>query len=272
MSHDPPVPRFLLRLAYDGTAYVGWQRQANGISIQQRLEEAAEPLAGAPVVATAAGRTDAGVHALAQAVHLNLPDRLTAEVVVRALNSRLPADIRVREATRVSDDLHARFSAIGKTYRYRWLLSAVGHPLLERDAWRVAPPLDVDAMQDAAARLVGTHDFAGLQSTGTAIETTVRTVTAVTLRRSTQEDARALGLLAGEGRLQLDITGSGFLRHMVRTIAGTLTDVGRGRWPATRVDEILDTHDRALAGATAPAHGLTLVEVCYSGRPGRPAT
>lgn len=257
------MPRYLLRIAYDGTAYVGWQRQANGVSIQQRLEEAAEPLAGVPIVATAAGRTDAGVHALAQAVHLDLPDGLTADVIVRALNSRLPADIRVREAARVADDFHARFSASTKTYRYRWLLSVVGHPLLERDAWRVAPPLNVEVMQDAAARLVGTHDFAGLQSSGTAIETTVRTVTSVTLHRASQEDARALGLLAGEGRLQLDIAGSGFLRHMVRAIAGTLTDIGRGRWPPARIDEILAGRDRGRAGPTAPAQGLTLVDVRY---------
>lgn len=257
------MPRYLLRIAYDGTAYVGWQRQNNGPSIQQRLEEAAAPLSAVPLVATAAGRTDAGVHALGQAVHLDLPDGLTADVVLRALNSRLPADIRVREVTRVADDVHARFAAVEKTYRYRWLLSAVGQPLAERDAWRVAPPLDVAAMQDAAGRLVGTHDFAGFQSTGTVIETTVRTISAVALHATFGDAAHRLDLGDGEGRLQLDITGTGFLRHMVRAIAGTLTDIGRGRWSASRIDEILSTRDRAHAGPTAPAQGLTLVSVRY---------
>jgi tRNA pseudouridine38-40 synthase len=257
------VPRFLLRLAYDGTCYVGWQRQLNGMSVQQRVEEALEPLAGGPASVVGAGRTDAGVHALGQAAHVDLPHAVPADVLVRALNSRLPADIRIRRAELVAGDVHARFSAVGKSYRYRWLVSRTGLPLLERDAWRVLPSLDLGAMRDAGDRLAGTHDFAGFQSTGTDIETTVRTLTSVSLCVTTVDDAAALGLGPDEYRLDLDITGTGFLRHMVRAIAGTLTDIGRGRWTAGRIDELLRHRDRALAGPTAPAHGLTLVGVDY---------
>lgn len=269
------MPRYLLRLAYDGTCYVGWQRQANGVSVQQRVEEAVAPLASGSIAVVGAGRTDAGVHALGQAAHVDLPAPLPVDVLVRAVNSRLPSDIRVRTAELVPDDLHARFSAIAKTYRYRWLVSHSGIPLLERDAWRVRPPLDVATMQDAASRLLGTRDFAGFQSTGTDVETTVREIIAVSLRAKSDDEAAGVGLEPDESCLELDITGTGFLRHMVRAIAGTLTDIGRGRWPADRIDAILVTRDRAVAGPTAPANGLTLVSVAYAtraSRPARPAT
>lgn len=260
------MPRYLLRLAYDGTGYVGWQRQTNGVSVQQKIEEAVAPLAGGTVAVVGAGRTDAGVHALGQAAHVDLQAALPGDVLVRALNSRLPADVRVRTAELVPDDVHARFSALAKTYRYRWLSSRTGIPQLERDAWRVQPPLDVAAMQDAAARLLGTHDFAGFQSAGTDVQTTVRELTSVFLRATTDDEASGIGLGPDESCLQMDITGTGFLRHMVRAIAGTLTDIGRGRWPADRIDAILASRDRAMAGPTAPAHGLTLVSVAYATR------
>jgi tRNA pseudouridine38-40 synthase len=259
------VSRFLLRIAYDGTGYVGWQRQINGISLQERIEEAAGSLAGTAVVVFGAGRTDAGVHAMGQAAHVDLPDGLQAETVRQALNSRLPADIRVRHVAAVPGDFHARFSAIGKTYRYRWLLSHTGVPLLERDAWRVTPGLDLTAMRDAARRLVGLHDFAGFQSTGTAVRSTTRHLTDVALLdgRQTEAGPGPAGLDAGETLVDLVISGNGFLRHMVRAMAGTLTDIGRGRWAPSRMDEILAGRDRTLAGPTAPAHGLTLWRVEY---------
>jgi tRNA pseudouridine38-40 synthase len=257
------VARFLLRVAYDGTGYVGWQRQRNGVSVQQRLEEAAAPLSGFDTVVVAAGRTDTGVHALGQAAHVDLPAHLDAATIQRALNSRLPPDIRVRRVDRVADHFHARYSAAGKTYRYRWLLSHVGIPLHERDAWRVSPPLDIAAMREAAIRIVGVHEFAGFQSTGTVVASTVREITSVSLGITTPDDDPALGLDEGETRLDLRVTGNGFLRHMVRTIAGTLTEVGRGRCTPEHIDRILEAGDRALAGPTAPAHGLTLMSVAY---------
>jgi tRNA pseudouridine38-40 synthase len=255
------MPRYLLRIGYDGTAYAGWQRQANGVTVQQRLEEAVRPLADTPVAVVGAGRTDAGVHALGQTAHVDLPVALPPHVVLRALNSRLPSDIRVRLVEAVADDLHARYDATGKHYRYQWLVSRVGQPLLERDAWRVPPPLDLAAMRDAASRLVGLHDFAGFRSTGTPVAHTVRAVTSASLRVSST--AETLALAEDESCLHLDIRGTGFLRHMVRAIAGTLTGVGRGRWEPDHVSRILALGDRALAGPTAPAHGLTLVSVDY---------
>jgi len=257
------VVRYLLRVAYDGTGYVGWQRQATGVSIQQRLEEAAAPLSREPVTIVGAGRTDAGVHALGQAAHVDLADFRPPEVLVRAMNSRLPGDIRVRDARIVDESVHARFSAVGKTYRYRWLVSATGQPLLERQAWRVPPGLDLEAMGDGARRLVGRHDFAGFQSTGTDIADTVRVMTGVTLRALPADGPESAGLSDAETLVELLISGTGFLRHMVRAMAGTLTEIGRGRWPPGHMDELLARRDRTLAGPTAPAHGLTLVEVRY---------
>ena len=175
------MPRILLRVAYDGTAYAGWQRQENGPSIQAALEQALAPLAGGAVTVTGAGRTDAGVHADGQAAHVDLPEGIDPDVVVRATNSRLPADIRVRSAALVPDDFHARFSAVSKTYRYAWLVSRLGHPLLARTHWLVTPPLDLDAMAAAAAVLMGTHDFAAFQSTGSPVTSTIRTITGVDL-------------------------------------------------------------------------------------------
>lgn len=257
------MPRYLLRLGYDGTGYVGWQRQLNGISVQQRLEEALAPLAPTPPVVVGAGRTDAGVHALGQAAHVDLPAAWEADTLVRAINSRLPADIRVRGASAVPDDFHARFSAVGKVYRYRWLVSGLGQPLLERDAWRVPPPLDLGAIRAAAGRLVGTHDFAAFQSTGTDVETTIRTIDRVDLLTSSAAEGGAFGLGPGETRVDLVVAGTGFLRHMVRAIAGTLAEIGKGRFPADHIDALLAARDRAQAGPTAPAHGLTLLGVEY---------
>ncbi len=256
------MPRVLLRVAYDGTAYAGWQRQANGPSIQAALEAALAPLAGGAVTITGAGRTDAGVHADGQAAHVDLPDGIDPDVVVRATNTRLPADIRVRSAALVPDDLHARFSASAKTYRYAWLVSRMGHPLLARTHWLVSPPVDLVAMAAAAARLAGTHDFVAFQSTGTPVSSTVRTITGVDVGVRPTADI-GLQLTDQERVVELDLRGDGFLRHMVRAIAGTLLDVGYGRRAPEDVDRLLAGAPRSEAGPTAPAHGLTLVSVEY---------
>jgi tRNA pseudouridine38-40 synthase len=256
------VPRVLLRVAYEGTAYAGWQRQENGPSIQAALEAALAPLAGGAVVVTGAGRTDAGVHAEAQAAHVDLPDPLTPDVVVRAANARLPPDIRVRSAAVVPDDLHARFSATGKTYRYSWLVSRVGHPLLARTTALVPPRLDLVAMGQAAARLAGTHDFAAFQSTGSPVASTVRTITRVELGVRPGEDL-GLHLLDDERLVEFEVTGDGFLRHMVRALAGTLLDVGQGRRLPEDLDRLLAGASRSEAGPNAPSHGLMLVRVHY---------
>lgn len=262
------MPRFLLRVAYDGRAYAGWQRQANASSVQATLEDALAPLAGGPVTVTGAGRTDAGVHADGQAVHVDLPADVEAEVVLKAANARLPGDIRVRAAVPVPADLHARYSAVAKTYRYRWFVSRVGHPALVATHWLVSPPVDLDAMATTAARLVGTHDFAAFQSVGTPVSSTVRTLTDVGLR---VRPGGELGLqLTGEERVvELELRGDGFLRHMVRAIAGTLLDVGYGRRDAGDVTRLLTGAPRSEAGPNAPAHGLMLLSVEYPEDPSR---
>lgn len=257
------MPRFLLRLAYDGTDYAGWQRQDNGLSVQAVLEEALAPLSGAPVTAVGAGRTDAGVHAEGQAAHVDLPEGLTEDVVLRAANARLPADVRVRSATRVSEDVHARFSTIAKTYRYTWLVSRVGHPMLARTACLVPPRLDLVAMGRAAACLEGRHDFAAFQSTGTPVTSTERTIFGADLCVRPGDDL-PLTLLDDERLIELEITGDGFLRHMVRAIAGTLLEVAQGRRTADDLPRLLAGASRSEAGPKAPAHGLTLLRVLYA--------
>ena len=261
------MPRILLRVAYDGTAYAGWQRQENGPSIQAMLEQALSPLAGGgAVMVTGAGRTDAGVHADGQAAHVDLPDGVDPDVVVRATNTRLPADIRVRSAALVPDDFHARFSAVSKTYRYAWLVSRLGHPLLARTHWLVTPPVDLAARASAAAALNGTHDFAAFQSTGSPVTSTTRTITGVDLGVRMAADV-GLHLAEHERIVELELRGDGFLRHMVRAIAGTLLEVGYRRRRPEDFVRLLDGAPRGDAGPTAPPHGLTLLQVDYSETP-----
>ena len=200
-----------------------------------------------------AGRTDAGVHALAQVASVTLTARLDCPTLTRALNAILPTDIRVLAAEEMPPDFHARFSATGKLYEYRIVNAPIVAPYIQRYVWHVVPPLDIDAMREAAAPLVGRHDFAAFRAAGSDVASTERTV-----RGIEWQDGGGYDL-----PLIMRIEGDGFLRHMVRNIAGTLVEVGLGRWPAGCVGDILASGDRALAGATAPARGLFLVRVLY---------
>jgi len=239
-----------LTLAYDGSRFVGWQRQADGESVQAFVEEALSRLEGGPVAVHAAGRTDAGVHAEGQVASARVTFTHDAATVVRAANAILPAEIRVLAVEDAPPGFHARFSARGKSYRYQIANTPVASPFLRGYAWHVPEPLDLDAMRAAAAALVGTHDFAAFQSTGSDVSATIRTVT--------RSDVLARG-----GLVVYEVEGDGFLRHMVRAIVGTLVDVGRGWRPPGDVRGLLEGGTRAQAGATAPAHGLTLVKVEY---------
>jgi tRNA pseudouridine38-40 synthase len=244
------VPTFKVTLAYDGTNYVGWQRQAAGTSVQGLVEGALRELDGREVVLHGAGRTDAGVHALGQVASCALDRAIEPDVLMRALNARLPADVRVVSADTVAPDFHARFAAKGKTYRYRICNADVMSPFERQYAWHVFGALDVGAM-DAAARLLdGRHDFAAFQTAAGTNRTTERTITSSRVRR----DAHVV---------LYDISGDGFLRHMVRAIVGTLVDVGRGRRPSDEMREVLLSRDRGRAGSTAPPRGLFLVGVEY---------
>ena len=254
LSSNPDRARNLkLILQYDGTNYVGWQRQSSGTSIQGLLEDALAPIAGGHVTVHGAGRTDAGVHALAQVASVALGGALDPMTLARALNAVLPADVRVLSVEEVAPDFHARFSALGKVYEYRIVNAPIVSPFLSRYAWHITQPLDLEAMRCASIGLVGTHDFAAFQGAGSVVSSTDRTI-----RRLEWADRGGYDL-----PLVMRIEGDGFLRHMVRNIVGTLVEVGIGRWSASQVKAILVSRDRSQAGPTAPAHGLFLVRVDY---------
>ncbi len=257
--------RFLkLTLAYDGTAFVGWQRQADGTSIQGLLEAILGEIDGAPVAVAGAGRTDAGVHALGQVASCTLASALDADILRRALNARLPADVRVLAIDDVPEAFHARFSATGKRYRYVLANGPLVSPFAARFAWQVPVRLDIAAMQQAAVHLVGTRDFSAFRSTGTDVAHASRTVTLAQIADVTDVPPTPLSAQAVPGGrlLAFEVAAGGFLRHMVRAQAGTLVEVGlRRRDPD--LGPLFASANRALAGPTAPAHGLWLVEVNY---------
>jgi tRNA pseudouridine38-40 synthase len=254
-----------LTLEYDGTDFVGWQRQADGISIQGLLEDALAAFERNPVTVHGAGRTDAGVHALGQVASVSLAAQHPAGTLQRALNAVLPPAVRVVEISEAAADFHARFAAVAKTYEYRIVNATYISPFLYRYAWHVPMKLDIEAMRDAGALLMGTHDFAAFQGAGSDVKTTTRTI-----QHIAWSDAE------GPGRpLVIRFEGDGFLRHMVRNIVGTLVDIGAGRWEAAQISGILESRDRTRAGQTAPAAGLFLVAVRYppaaSARPAPPS-
>jgi tRNA pseudouridine38-40 synthase len=260
-----------LTLAYDGTRYVGWQRQAAGTSIQGLVEAAVAEIEEEPVPVAGAGRTDAGVHALGQVASFQFRHGMPPATLVLALNARLPEDVRVLDAEEADPGFHARYSAKAKTYRYRLATGTLADPFGWRYAWRVRTPLDAEAMREAAVALVGSHDFASFQAAGSAVGTTTRTVRDARVRSAPAGEGLPWGALALRAPvLHVEITADGFLRHMVRTIVGTLVEVGQGRRPVSGLAEAIAARDRASAGPTAPAQGLFLVDVDYgTGEPRR---
>ena len=253
------MPTFKITLAYDGTDFVGWQRQANGVSIQALIEGALRELDGRDVTVTGAGRTDAGVHALGQVAAFTITRELGPDALVRALNAHLPPSIRVLGAEAAPPAFHPRFGARQKTYRYQMWNGDVMSPFERAYAWHVPGPLDVEAMRAAARLLEGRHDFAAFQATGSSVATTEREVFESVFRSSHTAPRTSDALLCYE------VTGSGFLRHMVRIIVGSLVEVGRGRRPAGWITGVLASRDRTGAGPTAPPQGLFLVRVEYGG-------
>lgn len=249
-----------LTLAYDGTDYVGWQRQRRGRSIQGELERALAEIEGRPVAAAGAGRTDAGVHALGQVASAQLAHGIGMPALVRALNAKLPPEIRLLAAEPAAADFHARYAARRKTYRYHLASGPIASPFTLRYAWHVRGTLDLDGMREAAARLLGRHDFAAFQAAGTEVASTVRTIHALAVEPGPG------GFEAPAGPVHtstIEVVGDGFLRHMVRSIVGTLVEVGAGRVEAHGISAIVASRARPRAGPTAPARGLFLVAVDY---------
>jgi len=250
------VRHIRLVVEYDGTTLCGWQRQTNGPTVQQHLEEALARLLVHEVSVIGASRTDAGVHARGQVASFRTERTIPLHGIRRGLNSLLPPEIAVRVADEVPDAFHPRFSATGKHYRYTLLARPDRSPRWRERAWHVPEPLDLARMQAAAEPLLGEHDFAAFRAAGCTARTTRRRIDDVTIEP--------------DGELvTLDVRGNAFLRNMVRIVVGTLVEVGIGRREVAQVAEILASLDRTRAGITAPAHGLELMEVRYDGT--RPA-
>ncbi len=244
--------RIRLTVSYDGTAYHGFQVQPNGATVQSTMEEALGRLLGEAVRLRAAGRTDAGVHAREQVVDFADSGRRPLATIVRGGNALLPPDIRILAAQEAAPSFDARRHAKEKAYRYFLYLDPVASPFFARHSWHVERPLDLAAMRDALARVVGEHDFTSFRGQGCTAKTAVRRIFRAALAPAAVPPLHAV-----------EIAGSGFLKHMVRNIVGTLVDIGRGKDPPEAMTEILASRDRTRAGPTAPAHGLFLWEVRY---------
>lgn len=245
------MPRYKLSLEYDGTGLVGWQRQNNGLSVQEILETAVERFCGKKITVHGAGRTDAGVHALGQAAHLDLPKEASPEVIRSALNQHVkPHAVAVLEAARVADNFDARRSARGRVYRYR-ILNRRPPAVLERTrVWHVGPRLDAAAMHEAAQLLTGRHDFTSFRDSLCQAKSPVKTLDLLDVIRAGEE-------------IVIEARARSFLHHQVRNMVGTLKLVGAGKWKVVQVAEALQARDRRAGGPTAPAEGLYLVEVIY---------
>ncbi|MFZ2225136.1 MAG: tRNA pseudouridine(38-40) synthase TruA [Candidatus Deferrimicrobium sp.] len=246
--------RIKLTVAYDGTAYAGWQVQPNGTTIQAVMEGAFSRILQEPVRLRAAGRTDAGVHAREQVVDFADAGARDLETIVHGGNALLPPDIRILSASAVPDTFDARRHAAEKEYRYFLYLSPADSPFLSRYAWHIEKPLDLDGVREGLSHLVGEHDFSSFRGQGCNAISPVRTIFRAGVAKHDIP-----------GLVSIDVAGAGFLRHMVRNIVGTVVNAGKGKHSADHVGEILRARDRSAAGVNAPPHGLFLWRVSYRG-------
>ena len=248
------MSRYKLTIEYDGARYAGWQRQDNARTVQQALEEAALALNGEPTIVTGAGRTNSGVHALGQVAHIDLAKPLPAGKVRDALNAHLrPHPIAVLESEDAAPEFHARFDATGRSYIYRIISRRADLTLDKHRAWRVAAALDAGAMHAAAQALVGRHDFSTFRYIHCQADSPVKTLDSIRVQRKAEE-------------IIVETTARSFLHHQVRSMVGSLVEVGRGRQQVRWISDILHAADRTLCGPVAPAAGLYLASVSYAPR------
>lgn len=242
---------FKMIVEYDGTAYCGWQRQKNGISIQQTLEEIIQLITCKKVTVIGSGRTDAGVHALNQVANFKSDTRLPAEILFRGINGLLPQDIVLKSLEEVALEFHAQHDARAKVYVYRIYNSRLRPALGYNYFWFIHHYLDLPLMEQAAKYLIGRRDFSCFCATGSHVKDHVRTITDIIIKRDEG------------GLIEITMEAHGFLKYMVRNIVGTLIEVAQGKRPPDEMKEIIDSRDRNIAGITAPARGLYLKEVKY---------
>ena len=244
------MKRIKMIVAYDGTNYKGWQVQPNGITVEEVLNNKLSELLGEEITVTGASRTDSGVHSLGNIAIFDTNTRMPADKIAFAINQRLPDDIVVQDSCEVQGDWHPRYQKSRKTYEYRSLNRKFRMPTRRLDTYFYHHPLDVEKMRQAAAYLVGEHDFKSFCAVGAQVKSTVRTVYACDVENR-------------DGIITIRVTGSGFLYNMVRIIAGTLIRVGGGEIEPEEMPAILNAHDRGAAGPTAPAHGLTMIGISF---------
>lgn len=242
--------RIRLTVEYDGTGYAGWQRQANAMTVQERIEQALGKLTGEQIGITGASRTDSGVHARGQVAHFDTTASIPPEKYSFALNTHLPPDIRITHSMAVSADFHSRFHASGKEYTYRYCNTPHAPAIGRQYAWHVCLPMDATRMHEAAQAIVGTHDFTACMAAGGESKDFVRTMHRCAVEQTGSD-------------IVFTIQGSGFLYNMVRILAGTLCYIGQGRLAADCIPRALSRGDRLLLGPTAPPQGLTLQWVSY---------
>lgn len=245
------MTRFRLLIEYDGRPFMGWQRQAHGPSVQQTVEEAARSITGEPCTVHAAGRTDAGVHALGMAAHLDVDRAIAPFRLMEALNARMkPHPVAIVDCAEAEPDWHARFSCVGRRYLYRIANRRAPLTLAKGQAWRIARPLDANAMHRAAQHLVGRHDFTTFRSVACQAESPIKTLDRLEVRRVND-------------MIEIEAAARSFLHHQVRSMVGCLALVGQGQWRAEQLREALELRDRAALGLNAPPDGLFFVAAIY---------
>ncbi len=254
--------RYRAVISYDGKNYVGWQRQLNGMSVQEKMEIALSKIFGTPTSCTASGRTDSGVHAEGQVVHFDAETSIPTDKIPYAVNTELPDDVSMLACEETTEDFNARFSAKRKTYRYSLYSSPHRIATLNTNHTHIISPLNIEDMKKGAEYIVGEHDFKCFEASGSVVKSTVRTVFSLDIE--VKNLAEIKGAAFQPVKVDIAVTGNGFLYNMVRIIAGTLVYVGMGKLTPEDVKDIIDSKDRTKAGKTLPPEGLTLVSVEYN--------